>query len=255
MSARDSSHLDNFTKTNHTKPTPALDPSSVKLSRPFVVCVIGATGAIGEGIALAYARAGASGIIITSRSVDSLDGLGIKIVKINPRIKVLADECDLTSSSSVAKLAENIKTAFGRLDVAVLGQGYSGPVTTRITDGDPDIFAAVTAVNYTGTYHAAHYLLPLLLSTPEGAQAFIAVGSFAAAIVDGPIANTQYCVSKTAQAKMMEHIAVQYGKEGALVLSIHPGAVATKGALDTAPEVFMKCKRQTSTRRRKVTDA
>lgn len=241
MSAEDPKRMDHFTSATHNKLSALLEPSVVKLPRPFVVCIIAAAGAIGEAIALAYTRAGASGIVLTSRNVDSLAELAVTIVKINPRIKILNDECDLTRPKSVAALASNIKKVFGRLDVVALGQGWSGPVTTKVTEGDPAVFQDVTNVNYVGSYHAAHYLLPLLLQTKDGAQAFLVVGSIAACVVDGPIANTQYCISKLAQAKLVEHIAVQYGKEGLLALSIHPGSVATRGALDTSPEVFREC--------------
>lgn len=111
-----------------------------------------------------------------------------------------------------------------------------------VIEGDPEVFKQVTEVNYIGTYHAAHYLLPLLLSTEgvneERKKYFIAVGSIASFIVRGPIANTQYCVSKLAQMKLVEHIHEQYHERGVLALSVHPGAVASENALETAPEMF-----------------
>jgi NAD(P)-dependent dehydrogenase (short-subunit alcohol dehydrogenase family) len=80
------------------------------------------------------------------------------------------------------------------------------------------------------------------LRESDGAKTFIAVNSFAALITSGHIANTAYCVSKLAQARLVEYIAEQYGKEGVLTIAVHPGSVLTEMAAQTAPESMMPCK-------------
>jgi len=234
--------MDNFTTTTHSKPTPNIDPSTVTLPKPFVVCIIGASSGIGEHIAYAYAHASASDIVISSRKSSDLDRVTDAIHAINSSIQVSAFPCDITSASSVSALAEHVESTFGRLDVLIANSGYAGPVTLRVTEGEPEWFAQNFAVNTVGTYHAAHYFIPLLLRSENGAKLFIVVGSLAACIMNGPIANTGYCLSKMAQSRFVEYLGEQYGKEGLLAVDVHPGAVMTPMAEGNTPEEFLPCK-------------
>jgi len=67
----------------------------------------------------------------------------------------------------------------------------------------------------------------------------LAVGSIAAGIRRGVIANSKYCISKMAQVRIIEHIAEQFGEQGLLSIAVHPGAVGTKMA-ESAPLEFRK---------------
>lgn len=114
-----------------------------------------------------------------------------------------------------------------------MNSGYAGTMEVDITRTPLDSARTAMEVNYMGTFYAAHHFVPLLMKSENGAKAFFAVGSLAAAIVNGPIANAQYCVSKTAQAKLVEHIHEQYREQGLLAVTVHPGAVKTKMAQDS----------------------
>ncbi|KAF2474127.1 NAD(P)-binding protein [Lindgomyces ingoldianus] len=230
---------DRFTKTLHTQPTPRIDPSKNKLPFPLSVCIIGASRGIGASIAYAYAQAGVGTIILVARASSSCE-LGLveqRTKELNPSIRTTAIACDITSSKSVSELLKKVKDDFGKLDVLVLNSGYSGPVVLNIDDGDPQDFQDVFNVNVQGTYLVAHYFIPLLKES-NGAKTFIAVGSLAACINSGHIANTAYCISKFAQNRLVEFISEQYGEEGILAVAVHPGAVATEMANATTPDSF-----------------
>ena len=231
--------MDHFTFTEHTTFTATTDPSKVILPSDFVVCIIGASSGIGEHIAYAYAKAGAKGIIIASRTTAELERVRQEISTLNAHAKVLVASCDITSAESVAALAEQVNSSFGRLDVVIPNSGYAGPITLKITEGEPDWFQRNFDVNTIGTYHCAHYLIPLLLKSDRGAKSFLVVGSLAADIIGGPIANTGYCLSKFAQSRLVEYIADQFGKEGLMTVNIHPGAVMTPMAAGNTPEEFL----------------
>jgi NAD(P)-dependent dehydrogenase (short-subunit alcohol dehydrogenase family) len=231
--------MDHFTSIEHSNVTAATDPSNVTLPSPFVVCIIGASSGIGEHIAYAYAKAGASGIIVSSRRTSELERVSQNIKELNANAKVLVASCDITSADSVEALAEKVKSIFGRVDVVIPNSGYAGPVTLKVTEGEPEWFRQNFDVNTVGTYHAAHYFIPLLLESPEGAKSFFVVGSLAADIIGGPIANTGYCLSKMAQSRLVEYIGEQFGKDGLLAVSIHPGAVMTPMAAGNTPDEFL----------------
>lgn len=229
-----------FTETQHTEVTPAIDPSEVSLPAGFTVCILGASRGIGASIAYAYARAGASKLVLAARSVGGLEIVATECKKLRPEIGVVCEPCDIASNESVEALAKRLKEQVQRLDVIVVNSGFAGPVVTEVTDGDPADWKTCLEVNTLGTYHAAHHLLPILLKS-EGARSFLVVSSAAVTLNQGIIANVQYCVSKLAQLRIVEMMAKQYQSQGLLTLGIHPGAVATEMA-QGAPDAFKACK-------------
>ena len=227
-----------FISPKHHDIYPAIDPSKAKLPKPFVACVVGASRGIGAGVAMSYAKAGATALVLASRRISGLEETARTCRDLNAGIEIEIVSCDITSPESVAEMAATTKAKFGRLDAVIVNSGYSGPVALKVTETDPTTFQNAINVNYVGTFLCAKYLIPLLLESENGAKAFIAVSSFASLLVRGDIANTQYCVSKAAQLKLMEHIHEQYADEGLCSYSIHPGAVASEMADETTPDSF-----------------
>jgi NAD(P)-dependent dehydrogenase (short-subunit alcohol dehydrogenase family) len=232
---------DCFTRTLRTKPAPGIDPSKNPLKKPLNVCIIGASRGIGAFIAYAYAKAGAATIILAARPSSShqLAEVESRCRELNSSIKTISFGVDITSASSVAELVDKVSSEVSRLDVLVLNSGYSGPVVLKVEDGDPQDFQDVFDVNVQGTYLVAHYFIPFLRES-NGAKTFIAIGSFAACINSGHIANTAYCISKFAQSRLVEFISEQYGQDGILAVAVHPGAVLTEMADATTPDSFRK---------------
>jgi NAD(P)-dependent dehydrogenase (short-subunit alcohol dehydrogenase family) len=240
---RDTALASSFTKTIHSKPTAALDPASNKLPKPLNVLIIGASRGIGAGIAYAYAQAGVASLLLAARSssAQELAAVAQQAKDLNPSASIESLQVDITSSASVEQLAKHVKEEVGRLDVVIVNSGYSGPVVLKVDQGDPQDFQDVFDVNVQGTYLVAHHFIPLLKES-DGAKTFIAVNSFAACIVNGHIANTAYCISKFAQARLVEFLSEQYGADGILAIAVHPGAVNTEMADKTTPDSFRSCK-------------
>ncbi|RYO26913.1 hypothetical protein AA0111_g7705 [Alternaria arborescens] len=218
---RDTTLASGFTKTIHSKPTAALDPASNKLPKPLNVLIVGASRGIGAGIAHAYAQAGAASLLLAARSSSSQE------------LATVAQEAKNLNPS----LAKDVKQEVGRLDIVIINSGYSGPVVLKVEEGDPQDFQDVFDVNVQGTYLVAHHFIPILKES-DGAKTFIAINSFGACIVNGHIANTAYCISKFAQARLVEFLSEQYGADGILAVAVHPGAVNTEMADKTTPDSF-----------------
>ncbi|KAM3425622.1 hypothetical protein BST61_g7568 [Cercospora zeina] len=225
-------------QTSHSHPSSDIDPSKTALPTPFVVCIIGASRGIGTGLASAYTKAGSTALILASRRISGLEATAQACKALSPAIEIAIVPCDITCPSSVSSLATNIQSRFGRLDAAIVSSGYSGPVQTQLTETEPETFLHATRVNYIGTFYCAKFLVPLLLDTVNGKRIFIGVSSLASMIVRGPIANTQYCVSKCAQLKLLEHLHEQYSGRELRVFAVHPGAVLSEMADETTPEEF-----------------
>ncbi|KAB2568759.1 Dehydrogenase/reductase SDR family member 1, partial [Lasiodiplodia theobromae] len=265
------SAIDNFTHTTHSTPNSTLRASLSFPRTSFTVAILGASRGIGAGIALSYARAGATTLILAARNTTQLGTVAARVREVNPHCAVCVRACDVASPTSVRALARFVEdealggddstegeggtkagggtTGEGKkkkaLDVLVLNAGYSGHVELEVTDGDAAAedggeWAQAFAVNALGTYHAAHYFVPLLLRGAQGGGAFCVVGSIAGCIRRGIIANSKYCISKMAQVRIVEHVAEQFGGKGLLAVAVHPGAVETTMAMETAPEEFKK---------------
>ena len=230
-----------FVPTIHTTPYKTIEPSLGSLPFPFVVCIIGGRGAAGGGLARAYAKAGASGIILAARTRIALEETSNEIRSINPKSKVIIAECDITSEDQVQSLAETIKVEFhAHLDVVIVNPGYSGAMIPDVVQESSSDYQNAFNVNTIGVFHAAHYLLPLLVATNSAAMSFIAISSMSAPSVSGPLAHAHYCVSKAAQVRLVEMIYEQYSSKGLFCASVHPGGLRSEFS-KTAPEWLAKC--------------
>ena len=218
-----------FVQTQHKHPAPAIDPSAVRLPPNFTVCVLGASRGIGASIAHAYAQAGASTLILAARSTSALSDVAAQCTNLRPSLHVHCEPCDIASNSSVESLAACIKELCGRLDVVVVSSGFKGQGVSGVTDTDPEEWKRCFDVNTVGTYNAAYHLVPLLLQTPGGARAFVAISTFGLWWTTGPPVRTSgYLISKLAQLRLVEMMAQQYQEEGLLSVGVHPGTVATE---------------------------
>ena len=64
---------------------------------------------LGVYIVLAYARAGATGICISSLTQSDLDSLEKQLKDVNPNLEILSETCDTTKPDIVKALAEKVK--------------------------------------------------------------------------------------------------------------------------------------------------
>ena len=231
------------TPTLHKAVNSTTDPSKITLESPYAVCIVGASRGIGAHIAYAYAVAGASALVLAGRDVSALEAVASETQRLaqKPEIQVLVAACDITSDTSVSLLAENVKENIGRLDVLVINAGLWGTTAIRVTEGSTKQFQDVIDTDVVGAYLVAHYLLPIVLSSDGGAKALIAISGAGAWITSGPVAHAAHCVSKLAQARLVEHMAVDFAEEGLLVAAVHPGCVWTDTSR-LAPEMFHQCK-------------
>lgn len=217
-----------ITPTLHTTPNATIDPSKTTLPSSFAVCILGASRGIGASIAHAYALAGARTIIIAARTLPALNPVATKIHTLHPSTTILTASCDVSSAENVAALAEKVKREVGRLDAVIVNAAYYGPMITSALAGEPQDFQRVINTNVLGIYHAAHFLIPLLLATESGAKAFVAISSIGAWMVGGEIAHTAVCISKHAQVRLIEMLAEEFKASGLLAVAVHPGFVITE---------------------------
>lgn len=222
-----------FTPTIHSTLCDATKPENNHLPAPFVVLVTGAGKGLGLHISLAYARAGASGIIIASRTRSDLDDLEKRILEINPKCHVLSAVCDTTKKSDLDSLASKTKDKYDRLDVVVANAGIiskylpDGSLPTNVVD-DTD-FSRVIDINLIGSAFTAQSFLPLLRDTPlPSPRAFVSMTSLASQLPSSAMTPAAYNTSKIALNRFAEHLSNDHlERDGIQAFAMHPGAVVT----------------------------
>ncbi|TID18789.1 hypothetical protein E2P81_ATG05765 [Venturia nashicola] len=227
-----------FCPPQHHNTEGPTDPKTTTLPPNFTVLIAGGSRGIGLGIARSYALAGVANLIISSRTLSSCEDAARSIIQLNPRVKVLCQECDVTSSEQIQNLFEAVKKGFGRLDVLVINAGSSTALTEvregglkdwprGMIEGPSTELERLWKINVNAPFLLQHHFLPLLEETKDGAQAVIQIGSAAAHYIDPEIMATSYSLTKFAATRQIEHVHEGHNKNGIVAYCIQPGGVKT----------------------------
>ncbi|KAK8024643.1 hypothetical protein PG993_012709 [Apiospora rasikravindrae] len=222
----------NFTSKIHTEPYPYISQSQ---HAGHNVLITGGARGIGRAMALAFARAGASGIAVADISEDfgnlASDLLGAaKSHGHREYPQLILHKLDVTDETSVQRCAALISEEFkGRLDILVNNAGYMTPALP-VPESDPATWWRTFEVNLKGPYLMSKYFVPLLVAS---AGQMININSVAAHTLR-PQASA-YGTSKLAALKLTEFLMVEAGQQGLVAYSVHPGAVLTDLAKDGMP--------------------
>ncbi|KAF8704019.1 hypothetical protein HU200_031503 [Digitaria exilis] len=146
----------------------------------WIAVVTGGNKGIGLEVCRQLAGNGVT-VVLTARdemrgeaAVDKLRELGLS--------NVIFHQLDITDASSIARLADFLKTRFGRLDILINNAAFGGveyvrdPASGSVTS-DEEVSLTSSAnraakkglqTNYYGTKHVIEALLPLVQASPDG---------------------------------------------------------------------------------------
>ncbi|KAK5011415.1 hypothetical protein LTR28_003336 [Elasticomyces elasticus] len=224
----------NYTKTIRNDTYPFIDPKKSDLSGKAVL-ITGASRGLGREAALAYAKAGASFIILAARShLADLEKEVRSAATQNGRDapKTLSISVDITSLESVQAAAKKVEEAFGRLDILLNNAGYLEEFKP-VAESDPDEWWKVFTINVKGSYLVTRAFIPLLLK--GGDKTIVNVSSIGAhVLVPGA---SGYQTTKLALLRFTEFVDCEYKDQGLLTYCIHPGGVATELANNMPKEM------------------
>ncbi|CCM04177.1 uncharacterized protein FIBRA_06339 [Fibroporia radiculosa] len=220
-----------FVQTERHDTYPAISPANADL-KGKVVLVTGASKGIGKSIAIAFAQAGVSGLVLAARS----DMSAVKVAaeasqRPGQSLKVITVTLDASNLAQVDDAAAKVKKTFGRLDILVNNAGYLGAYGL-IGDSDPQEAWKAWSVNVLGAYAVTRAFLPLLLESAD--KTIVNIGSIAGLV---KIPNLfAYLTSKLALLRFTELLMTEYGEKGIVAHYVHPGVIETDMA-DQVPEV------------------
>ncbi|SDJ04584.1 SDR family NAD(P)-dependent oxidoreductase [Nonomuraea jiangxiensis] len=182
-----------------------------------VALVTGATSGIGEAIARAYAREGAS-VVLTGRRAELGESVADEIRANGGKAAFLA--ADLTAPGAPEAVVEAAAGAFGGLDVLVNNAAaFGSALTHEVTEAD---FDRITVLNYRVPYFLTKAALSHLLANRT--SKIVNVGTMGA-VKSWPGASV-YNSSKAALENLTRTWAHEYGPQGVNVNAISPGLVA-----------------------------
>ncbi len=191
-----------------------------------VVAITGATGGIGQAVALACARAGAE-VILLGRNVKKLEGVHAQIDSLTavhqaPAALIAPLDLERAVAKDYDELAAAIESRWGRLDGLVHTAGLLGQLSA-IEHQDVPTWVKVMHVNVTAMFALTQSLLPLLRASTDAS--IICTSSSVGR--KGRAFWGAYAVSKFAVEGFMQVLADELEQTSVRVNSLNPGRTRT----------------------------
>jgi 3-oxoacyl-[acyl-carrier protein] reductase len=156
-----------------------------------IAVVTGGAGGIGAGVCQSLAEAGATVVITYNQSAARAEALAAAL----PGTGHWAAQAAVEESASLAGLAEQVGTRFGRVDILVNNAGVTRYVAHDDLDGlDDETIDRIFRVNWRGAFATVRAFRPLL----EAGDGGLVINMSSIAGATGYGSNVAYCASKAA---------------------------------------------------------
>ena len=195
-----------------------------------VAVVSGASSGLGQQMALAFARQGAS-LAILARRVERLEEFKPKLEKAGAA-KVVAYKCDVTDSKNINEVAKKVEKEFGRVDILLNCAGSSKDKgVLEMTDEEWDF---TIATDETSVFKMTRAFANIMKKNHYGR--IINIASMYGLVGNTEIHTVAYHASKGAVVNFTRAVAAELAQEGITCNAICPGyfeTELTKAVLDT----------------------
>ena len=186
------------------------------------VCVVtGSSSGIGAATVRLYAGHGWDVVVNYSRDMAPAEAIADECRALG--VDALVVKADVSSDADCRRLASEVESRFGRVDVLVNNAGTTKFVALKDLDGlEADDFQRIYSVNVIGPYQMSRALVPLLKRNPV--TGIVNVSSIAGLMGTG--SSIAYMASKGALNAMTVGLARALGPD-IRVNAIAPGLVET----------------------------
>jgi 3-oxoacyl-[acyl-carrier protein] reductase len=184
--------------------------------------ITGAASGIGQEFCTALAR---QGVLVAGVDIADMSETGDAVRRGGGTF--LPVTADVTTESDVARIADEVAGAFGRVDICVNNAG-TYPMMAFEETSYPE-WRRVLTLNLDGMFLVTRALLPLLKQSPAGRIVNVA----SAVVWLGPPRMVAYTTSKGGVIGFTRSLASELGPEGITVNAITPGMIPTATAVRT----------------------
>lgn len=192
-----------------------------------VALVTGGSRGIGFGVARELAASGFN-IAINGRREES-DVAGALSELKAAGVTTLYCRADVAERADHARMLEQIRERFGRLDVLVNNAGVAPDVRADILEASPESFDRLININLRGPYFltqaAAQWMARQRQADASFRGCIVNVSSISATVAS--VNRGDYCISKAGIAMATQLWAARLGEFGIDVYEVRPGVIAT----------------------------
>lgn len=195
-----------------------------------IAVVSGASSGLGQQMALALARQGAS-LAILARRVERLEDFKPKLEKEGAE-KVVAYKCDVTDTDNINDVAKKVEKEFGKVDILLNCAGSSKDKgVLEMTDDEWDF---TIATDETSVFKMTRAFANIMKKKKYGR--IINIASMYGLVGNTEIHTVAYHASKGAVVNFTRAVAAELALDGITCNAICPGyfeTELTKAVLDT----------------------
>ena len=184
-----------------------------------ITLITGAAQGIGKGIALEYAKQGATVAFTVRKHDERSEALVNEIAAMGGTAKAYA--ADAANFTSASEVVSEVMKDFGRIDVLVNNAGITKDgLLMRMTEEQWD---AVINTNLKSAFNYIHAITPIMMKQRSGSI----INMTSVVGISGNAGQANYAASKAGMIGLTKSVAKELGSRGVRVNAIAPGFIAT----------------------------
>ncbi|MBC8023754.1 MAG: 3-hydroxybutyrate dehydrogenase [Burkholderiales bacterium] len=185
-----------------------------------VAVITGSTSGIGQGIAEAFAREGASVMLNGFGDKGQIEALRAKVEKASGA-KAIYDAADMAKPDEISAMIRRAADELGGVDILVNNAGIQH--VAPVDEFPPEKWDAIIAINLTSAFHTTRHALPHMKKAKWGRIINLAS---AHGLVASPF-KTAYVAAKHGMVGLTKSVALEVAEHNIRCNSICPGFVHT----------------------------
>ena len=165
--------------------------------------VTGGSGGLGQRICRALALDGVNVVVNYTASEAKAKGVAAELSKLG--VRALAIQADVTDPAAVARMVEQTKAEFGRVDILVNDAAFNKTIQFPDLDGmTHELWNHIMTTNLTGAFNCIRAVAPLMKAQGQGR--IVNISSGAGVFPRG--SSIAYAVSKAGMIHLTKCMAV-----------------------------------------------